>query len=58
MSGTTELTDTDRAEARHILYGLDAILRLHVAQEEELFSALSPGPDAAPDEPARSSTRR
>jgi heavy metal translocating P-type ATPase len=44
--GTTELTDTDRAEARRILYGLDAILRLHFAQEEELYSALAPGPGA------------
>jgi hypothetical protein len=44
--GTTELTDSDRAEARRILYGLDAILRLHFAQEEELYSALTPGHDA------------
>jgi hypothetical protein len=44
--GTTELTDADRAEARRILYGLDAILRLHFAQEEELYSALAPSPDA------------
>jgi hypothetical protein len=45
--GTGELTDTDRAEARRILYGLDAILRLHFAQEEELYSALTPDHDAS-----------
>jgi hypothetical protein len=32
----------DRIEARRLLYGLDAILRLHFAQEEELFAALAP----------------
>jgi hypothetical protein len=43
--GDAELTDTDRAEARRILYGLDAVLRLHLAQEEELYSALISSPD-------------
>jgi heavy metal translocating P-type ATPase len=43
--GDAELTDTDRAEARRILYGLDAVLRLHFAQEEELYSALISSPD-------------
>jgi heavy metal translocating P-type ATPase len=32
----------DRVEARRLLYGLDAILRLHFAQEEELFASLAP----------------
>jgi hypothetical protein len=40
------LDDADRSEARRILYALDAILRLHFAQEEELLASLSP--DAAP----------
>jgi hypothetical protein len=31
----------DRPDLRRALYGLDAILRLHMAQEEELFSSLS-----------------
>jgi heavy metal translocating P-type ATPase len=35
-------TPSDRVEARRLLYGLDAILRLHFAQEEELFAALAP----------------
>jgi len=33
--GPEELTDL-----RRVLYGLDAILRLHMAQEEELYLAL------------------
>jgi hypothetical protein len=41
--GDADLTETDRAEARRILYGLDAVLRLHFAQEEELYSALTSG---------------
>lgn len=45
--GDADLTETDRAEARRILYGLDAVLRLHFAQEEELYSALTSGEDAA-----------
>jgi hypothetical protein len=44
--GDGEVTDTDGAEARRILYGLDAVLSLHFAQEEELYSALSSGEDA------------
>ncbi len=31
----------DRGEARRILYALDAILRLHFAQEEELLSSIA-----------------
>jgi heavy metal translocating P-type ATPase len=38
----TEITAADRSEARRLLYALDAILRLHYAQEEELFSVLAP----------------
>jgi cation transport ATPase len=37
-----QLDDADRSEARRILYALDAILRLHFAQEEELLATLSP----------------
>lgn len=33
----------DRSEARRILYSLDAILRLHFAQEEELLSSITVG---------------
>jgi heavy metal translocating P-type ATPase len=33
--------DDDRSEARRILYALDAILRLHFAQEEELLTSIS-----------------
>jgi hemerythrin len=33
--------DEDRTEARRILYALDAILRLHFAQEEELLASLA-----------------
>jgi len=33
--------DEDRSEARRILYALDAILRLHFAQEEELLTSIS-----------------
>jgi heavy metal translocating P-type ATPase len=40
--------DDDRSEARRILYSLDAILRLHFAQEEELLTSITidgpPGP--------------
>lgn len=35
--------DEDRSEARRILYSLDAILRLHFAQEEELLTSMSVG---------------
>ncbi len=31
----------DRTDLRRALYGLDAILRLHMAQEDELYSSLS-----------------
>jgi len=33
-------TPDDRPDARRLLYGLDAILRLHFAQEEELYFSL------------------
>ena len=33
--------DQDRSEARRILYALDAILRLHFAQEEELLTSIT-----------------
>jgi soluble P-type ATPase len=33
--------EADRSEARRILYALDAILRLHFAQEEELLASLA-----------------
>ncbi len=33
--------DADRGEARRILYALDAILRLHFAQEEELLTSIT-----------------
>ena len=35
--------DEDRSEARRILYALDAILRLHFAQEEELLTSITLG---------------
>jgi hypothetical protein len=30
----------DRPDLRRVLYGLDAILRLHMAQEEELYASV------------------
>ncbi len=33
--------DEDRSEARRILYALDAILRLHFAEEEELLTSIT-----------------
>ncbi|HSP28017.1 MAG TPA: heavy metal translocating P-type ATPase [Ilumatobacteraceae bacterium] len=33
--------DEDRSEARRILYALDAILRLHFSQEEELLASIT-----------------
>jgi Hemerythrin HHE cation binding domain len=33
-------TADDRTDLRRVLYGLDAILRLHMAQEEELYESL------------------
>ena len=33
--------DEDRSEARRLLYSLDAILRLHFAQEEELLTSIT-----------------
>jgi hypothetical protein len=47
------LDDEGRSEARRVLYALDAILRLHLAQEEELLATLSAtSPDPEPDRPA------
>jgi len=40
----TGLEPDDRSEAERILYALDAILRLHFAQEEELLASLSTDP--------------
>jgi soluble P-type ATPase len=34
-------TEQDRSDARRILYSLDAILRLHFAQEEELLTSMT-----------------
>jgi hypothetical protein len=36
-----DLDASDRSEARRILYALDAIIRLHFAQEEELLTTLT-----------------
>lgn len=33
--------DEDRSEARRILYSLDAILRMHFAQEEQLLNSIT-----------------
>jgi heavy metal translocating P-type ATPase len=42
-----EFGEEDRSEARRILYALDAILRLHFAQEEELLTSIThDGPPA------------
>ncbi len=35
-----EVTELDLADIRRVLYGLDAVLRLHFAQEEELYQTL------------------
>jgi soluble P-type ATPase len=49
------LDDEGRSEARRVLYALDAILRLHLAQEEELLATLSAtSPDPGADRPAGS----
>jgi soluble P-type ATPase len=40
--------DEDRSEARRILYALDAILRLHFAQEEELLTSITVGGPPGP----------
>jgi heavy metal translocating P-type ATPase len=45
----------DLTDLRRLLYGLDAILRLHMAQEEELF--LSFADEHAHDEPAEDEAR-
>ena len=40
--------EDDRGEARRILYALDAILRLHFAQEEELLISMTSPTGAVP----------
>ncbi len=40
-ASTGGLLAEDRSEARRILYALDAILRLHFAQEEELLASIT-----------------
>ena len=32
----------DRTDGQRALYGLDAIVRLHMAQEEELYASIDP----------------
>jgi hypothetical protein len=39
-SGVEGFDDTELSEARRLLYSLDAVLRLHFAQEEELLTRL------------------
>jgi heavy metal translocating P-type ATPase len=39
--GTDELDPADLSEVRRLLYALDAVLRLHFAQEEELLAGLT-----------------
>ena len=39
--GGAELGPADLGEARRLLYALDAVLRLHFAQEEELLVSLT-----------------
>ena len=39
--GPDGLAEEDRPDLRRLLYGLDAILRLHMAQEEELYLSIS-----------------
>ncbi len=43
--GTDGPTPDDRTDLRRALYGLDAILRLHMAQEEELYASIGDGDD-------------
>jgi hypothetical protein len=38
--GNQEPDETDLADLRRMLYGLDAILRLHTAQEDETYLSL------------------
>ena len=41
----------DRTDLQRVLYGLEAILRLHQAQEEDLYLSIG-DPGSTPDEPA------
>ena len=43
--GDGDIDDEDRLELQRVLYGLDAVLRLHFAQEEEGYLSLAPGVD-------------
>ena len=55
-AGVDGLDPEERNEARRLLYALDAIVRLHLAQEEELLVGLSPDAGAgagADDGPPR-----
>lgn len=47
----------DRLELRRLLYGLHAILRLHFAQEEELYMGLDDGSVGAPTDAAAEARR-
>ncbi len=40
--GTDGPTIDDRTDVQRALYGLDAIVRLHMAQEEELYASIDP----------------
>ncbi len=46
--GPDGLAEGDRPDLRRLLYGLDAILRLHMAQEEELYLAIGDPAGATP----------
>ena len=52
--GDAEPDEADAADLRSLLYGLDAILRLHTAQEDETYLSLG---DPA-EEPSVSASRR
>jgi heavy metal translocating P-type ATPase len=43
-------TPDDRTDLRRVLYGLDAVLRLHMAQEEELYDTVSGSATDSPSE--------
>ncbi len=44
--GTDGPTIDDRTDVQRALYGLDAIVRLHMAQEEELYASIDPDASA------------
>ncbi len=41
MLGADGPSADDRTDLQRALYGLDAILRLHMAQEEELYASIT-----------------